>query len=91
MNGADTDVPWPSDMMRIREWDPEEVCRWLVLELKFSPDVIKQFQEQGIDGDVLQSLSENDMRDDLGVSRLADRRRLGEAIRQLAGNGHVDT
>ena len=85
MNGTDADVPWPLDMMRIREWEPEEVCRWLFLELNFGPDVIKRFKEQGIDGDVLQSLSENDMRDDLGVSRLADRRRLGEAIRQLAG------
>ena len=72
------------DIMRIREWSPEEVGRWLALELAFDADVIQRFSEQGIDGDVLQTLTENDMRDDLGMSRLADRRRLGEAIRQLA-------
>ena len=72
------------NMLRIREWNSEEVGRWLSLELGFDADVINRFIQQGIDGDVLHTLTENDMRDDLGVARLAERRKLGEAIRQLA-------
>lgn len=71
------------DILKVREWDSNEVGRWLALE-GFGPEVVKKFLEQGIDGDVLQTLTERDMKDDLGVARLADRRRLGEATRQLA-------
>ena len=37
-----------------------------------------------IDGEILLSLTEVDMRQDLGVARLAERRRLCDAIRYLA-------
>jgi hypothetical protein len=71
------------DILNVHEWSAEEVGRWLSME-GFGPEVAEKFREQGIDGDVLQSLTESDMKEDLGVLRLADRRRLAEAIRQLA-------
>ena len=37
-----------------------------------------------IDGDILLSLTEVDLQQDLGVARLAERRRLCDAIRHLA-------
>ena len=49
-------------------------------------DYAEAFVENGVDGELLSELTNEDLKD-LGVARLADRKRLLNAIEQLTGKG----
>jgi class 3 adenylate cyclase/predicted ATPase len=49
-------------------------------------DYAEAFVENGVDGELLRELTNEDLKD-LGVARLADRKRLLKAIEELAGEG----
>jgi class 3 adenylate cyclase len=49
-------------------------------------DYAEAFAENGVDGELLRELTNEDLKD-LGVARLADRKRLLKAIEELAGEG----
>mmetsp|Transcript_34534 Transcript_34534/g.58488 ORF Transcript_34534/g.58488 Transcript_34534/m.58488 type:complete len:308 (+) Transcript_34534:34-957(+) len=62
-------------------WSVKEVGEWLdTLEL---PQFKEVFQEQGIDGKTLISLSEAELKSELGVDKLGHRRRIYSVIQQL--------
>jgi hypothetical protein len=64
----------------------EVVLDWL-REQRFSEDVCQSFEQNKIDGDTLCSLSERDLKEELHISALGDRRKIikcREAIQQSA-------
>ena len=64
-------------------WSSKDVDEWLASE-GFGEDIRKLFSKQNISGDVLVALTEEDMKTDLGILKLADRRQLTHAIQGLA-------
>ncbi|KAJ3237830.1 hypothetical protein HDU81_008933 [Chytriomyces hyalinus] len=66
----------------VEEWTVAVVGDWLT-KIGASPDVVKSFAEQEIDGSILVTLSADDLKSELGVTALGIRRKIVLAIERL--------
>ena len=57
------------------DWSTDIVCAW-ANELKYSTDTISSFSANLVDGAILLSLNASDIRDELKISSITERRRL---------------
>ena len=71
--------------VELGELSVEGVARWLE-GVGVGPDVVAQFVDQDVDGHVLTTLEEHDLRDDLGI-KFGPRRKIIKALAAAAGPG----
>eukprot|EP01065_Artemidia_motanka_P036349 TRINITY_DN4427_c1_g1_i1.p1 TRINITY_DN4427_c1_g1~~TRINITY_DN4427_c1_g1_i1.p1 ORF type:complete len:630 (+),score=131.25 TRINITY_DN4427_c1_g1_i1:61-1950(+) len=67
----------------LSRWSVRDVCSWLPSAVVGVDMHVETFRRQQIDGGVLVSLSEAELRDDLGIAELGLRRAIVGAVRQL--------
>jgi len=70
---------------RLEDWNKEEVCRWASDEVKLPADIVEKLDDHEVDGLVLATLSEEDMRV-MGIQQLGFRRRLNVGITRVLGD-----
>ena len=75
-------VKTKSEGHNVRSWSVDDVSNWLRHEVKLSQHVQK-FQESDVDGLMLLKISEDDMKELLGVGNNLHRRKLLDAIQVL--------
>lgn len=68
-----------------RRWNVFDVCSWADTEGKYSASTIASLSSNEIDGVTLLSLTPNDLKVELGIKSLAERRRLLADITLLKG------
>ncbi len=66
------------------EWSTSDVCAW-ANESYYSPNILSAFVDNEINGQTLLSLTAHEIREELGIKSLADRRRLISDINVLKG------
>jgi len=71
----DSTEPSSAISKSMMEWCVEDVLMWLRMQ-NFPEHLCSIFSENEIDGEVLVSLSEKDLKEDLGISALGHRRKL---------------
>lgn len=65
----------------VEDWSVGDVCDWL--QAQGFARYVASFARENIDGDVLLELTLEELKDELGVTSLGDRKRLFEAISSL--------
>ncbi|KAJ3234348.1 hypothetical protein HDU78_005889 [Chytriomyces hyalinus] len=83
-SGVDTHSIVSGPTGGVEEWTVAVVGDWLT-KIGASPEVVKSFAEQEIDGSILVTLSADDLKSELGVSALGIRRKIVLAIERLRG------
>ena len=73
------------ELQNPRLWSVRDVCSWL-REHAYKVETVRSLAENEVDGQILLSLTVSDVRDELGVKSLAERRRLITDITVLQGN-----
>jgi hypothetical protein len=67
-----------------RNWTVSEVCSWAI-ERKYSTGTVKSLADNDIDGEIMLTLTSQDLRVEVGVKSLKERRRLTSDINALKG------
>eukprot|EP01012_Entosiphon_sulcatum_P006275 TRINITY_DN12952_c0_g1_i7.p1 TRINITY_DN12952_c0_g1~~TRINITY_DN12952_c0_g1_i7.p1 ORF type:complete len:146 (+),score=19.86 TRINITY_DN12952_c0_g1_i7:22-438(+) len=68
-------------------WTVAQVIAWLhTLGLENAAHVIEVFQKQSIGGDALLTLTDGDLKDELGIKEFGIRRKISAAITELKAN-----
>lgn len=84
--GSTLGLPAPIDMIELWAWElwnVDHVFTFLTREQKMHADLAERFRANGIDGPALVMLNESDLRTELGVTRLGERKNLLAMIAQL--------
>ena len=67
--------------VKVHDWNVGHVAEWLHCEGLFQ--YIEAFTRNGVDGEILLSLTEDELRNDLKVRQIATRRKLWKSIGAL--------
>lgn len=70
----------------VETWDVDDVARWMTAH-SFEQAVVLKFKEQGIDGKIFVTLTDSEIRKDLGMEKLSERRRFRAEVAALLQKG----
>lgn len=84
--GSTLGYPPPLDMIELwawEMWNVDHVYTFLTREQKLAPELAERFRQNGINGPALVMLNESDLRTELGMTRLGERKNLMAMLAQL--------
>lgn len=73
-----------SNIPNANDWTISEVCEW-ASNCKYSPNTLQCLVNNQVDGKTLLSLTSRDLREEIGVSAINERKRLHSDINVLKG------
>ena len=65
-----------------KQWDTQDVSDWLTNNLKL-PQYGKQFEEIGVDGQIIEFVTDSDLEKDFGIKLRLHRVKIIEGIKKL--------
>ncbi|KAI8620721.1 hypothetical protein BC830DRAFT_1097876 [Chytriomyces sp. MP71] len=74
-----------ASMSRVGRWSAEDVCAWVFQNKLAGEETCRLIREQDIDGHALLLLSNDDMETGLGLTKLGQRVKFGNAVSALKG------
>jgi len=86
-----TDADERLKLLPMWDWSTDDVSRWLTLR-GFAPEMVSCFKSMEVDGDILVTLTDRDLKEELNVEEFAMRRKvLIEIVKQLDVTGKFDS